>query len=124
MYNNKNDSINIKVCPYSKSKELGRLLGKEKTLELLYLLEERPRRYIELDKSLDKLSQSSLSRRLKMLQNLNIIKQQPSRSKSRDTHVYDFTLRGESLIKFLREYEKEVKLPLSQQKIIEIENKK
>jgi len=120
MYNNKKDSI-IKICPYGKCKELGRTLGKDGTLEILYFLEEEPRRYKDFDKILEKqLSQSSLSRRLKILQNLNIIKQQPKRSERRDTHVYDFTIRGESLMKFLKDYEKEIKLPLSQQKIIGI----
>ncbi len=121
MYINKKDYI-IKVCPYGKCQELCRTLGKNGTLEILYLLEKEPQRYKDIDRILDKkLSQSSLSRRLKILQNLNIIKQQPKRSERRDTHVYDFTLRGEDLMKFLKDYEKEVKLPLEQQKIIGIE---
>jgi len=33
---------------------------------------------------------------------------------------YNFTTRGELLMNFLKDYEKEIKLPLSQQKIIEI----
>ncbi len=120
MYNNKKDSI-IKICPYGKCQELCRTLGKNGSLEILYLLEEEPRRYKDIDRILEKqLSQSSLSRRLKILQNLNIIKQQPKRSERRDTHVYDFTLRGENLMKFLKDYEKEIKLPVSQQKITEI----
>lgn len=119
MYNNKKESI-IKICPYGKCKELGRTLGKDGTLEILYFLEKEPRRYKDLNKMLEKLSQSSLSRRLKILQALNIIKQQPQRSERRETHVYDFTLRGESLMNFLKDYEKEIKLPSDQQKIIEI----
>ena len=123
MYNNKKDSI-VKICPYGKCQELCRTLGKTGTLEILYFLEEEPKRYKDIDKLLDKkLSQSSLSRRLKILQNLNIIKQQPKRSERRDTHVYDFTLRGEDLMKFLKDYEKEIKLPLSQQKITKIATK-
>ena len=123
MYNNKKYDI-IKICPYGKCKELGKTLGKEGTLEILYLLEEKPQRYKDLDKMLEKISQSSLSRRLKILQTLNIIKQQPQRSERRETHVYDFTLRGESLMKYLKEYEKEIKLPSEQQKIVELENNK
>jgi len=118
--NNKTDIISVKIFPYGKSKELGRILGKEGTMELLTLLEEKPRRYIELDELLKTLSQSSLSRRLKILQDLNIIKQYPARSEQRDTHVYNFTTRGELLMNFLKDYEKEIKLPLEQQKIIEI----
>jgi len=126
MSNNSKDKTNatvIKIFPYRKSKELGRIIGKEGTMELLNLLEEKPRRYVELNKLLKMLSQSSLSRRLKILQDLTIIKQYPARSKQRDTHVYNFTARGELLMNFLKDYEKEIKLPLSQQKIIEIEKK-
>lgn len=124
MYNNKKDFI-IKIIPYGKCQELCRTLGKNGTLKLLYFLEKEPQRYKDIDKILEKqLSQSSLSRRLKVLQNLNIIKQQPKRSERRDTHVYDFTLRGEKLMKFLKDYEKEIKLPSSQQKIVKIKNSK
>ena len=118
MYNNINKPI--KITKFGKSKELGRIIGKYGTLEILSLLKEEPRRYKDLNYMIDNLSQSSLSRRLKILQNLNIIKQNPIRSKSRDTHVYDFTLRGEILMRFLDNYEKEINLPINQQKIIKI----
>ena len=128
--NNKNDknntksSRNIITHPYGKSQELNRIVGLEGTLKLLYLLEEAPRRYKDLYIALENLSQTSLSRRLKKLQTLNIIKQKPIRSKRRDTHEYIFTSRGEQLMKFFQDYEKEIQLPLEQQKIIGIENSK
>jgi hypothetical protein len=53
-----------------------------------------------------------------MLQNLNIIKKQPIRSKRRGTHVYGLTIRGEIFIKNFQDYEKEIILPSEQQKII------
>ena len=56
-----------------------------------------------------------------MLQNLDIIKKKPITSKRRETHVYDFTLRGIELMKFITSYEKTMTLPASQQKVIEIE---
>ena len=55
-----------------------------------------------------------------MLQNLDIIKKKPITSKRRERHVYDFTLRGIELMKFIKSYEKTMTLPSSQQKIIEI----
>lgn len=107
---------------YGKSQELCRTAGLEKTMKLLSMLEEQPRRYKDLDFALENLSQVSLSRRLKKLQLLNIIKQKPARSKRRDIHEYILTTRGELLMKFFQDYEKEIILPPEQQKITEIEN--
>lgn len=99
--------------------ELGNLLGQKGTIEILQLLEERPKKYTELEKTLN-LSHTSLLRRLTILQTLDIIKKCPIRSRRRETHEYDITIRGNELMKFIDSYEKEIKLPLSQQKIIEI----
>lgn len=109
-----------KITAYTKTKELGKILGKRGTIDILHLLEERPKKYTELETSIE-LSHTSLLRRLTMLQALDIIKKRPIRSKKRETHEYDLTLKGIELMKFITSYEKEVKLPLSQQKIIEIE---
>jgi len=83
----------------------------------LNLLDEKPRRYKDLDVSIS-LSQTSLTRRLIMLQNLDIIKKKPITSKRRETHVYDFTLRGIELMRFIKSYEKTMTLPPTQQKFI------
>lgn len=129
MYNNinnkndKNNTISSKISithPYGKSQELSRIIGLEGTMKILYLIEEEARRYKDLDITLEKLSQTSLSRRLKRLRSLNVIKQKPIRSKKRDTHEYILTLRGEKLMTFFQEYEKEITLPSEQQKITEI----
>jgi DNA-binding HxlR family transcriptional regulator len=111
-------SIDTKIPLFGKTKELGRIIGLEGTTELLNLLDERPRQYKDLEATLE-LSHTSLLRRLNILQNLDIIKKNPIRSQRRETHEYDLTLRGVELIKFINAYEKEVKLPLSQQKIVE-----
>ena len=116
------DEIKNKVYPFGKSMELCKLLGFNDTITLLDLLTESPKQFKDLATSLN-LSQPSLARRLTMLQTLNIIKKEPFRVKSRDTHTYNITIRGERLIKFIYSYEKEIKLPSSQQKIIEINNK-
>ena len=116
-------SIDTKIHLFGKTKELGRILGSEGTTELLNLLDERPRQYKDLEAALE-LSHTSLLRRLNILQTLDVIKKNPIRSQRRETHEYDLTIRGVELIKFINSYEKELKLPLSQQKIIELENGK
>ncbi len=113
------ESLEAKINPYSKSRELGKMLGLDETIDFLCLLSDCHMQYKDIASSLN-LSHPSLSRRLIMLQNLNIIKKEPFRSKSRDTHVYALTLRGEKLIKFLLSYEKEINVSSFQQKIMEI----
>ena len=99
-----------------KSKELGRVLGLDGTFDILYMLDEKPRQYKDLDAHID-FSQTSLSRRLTILQSLDIIKKRPIRLKKRKTNVYTLTIRGEDLMKFIVSWEKEMKLHLEQQKI-------
>ena len=112
-------STTLVITTFIKSKELGRVLGLDGTLEILDLLDERPRQYKDLDANID-FSQTSLSRRLNILQSLDVIKKQPIRSKRRETHEYALTQRGAELMKFINSYEKEVRLPLEQQKIVKI----
>ena len=114
--------VHIVLSLFEKSKELGRILGLDGTCEILSLLDEKPRQYKELDAKID-FSQTSLSRRLNILQSLDIIKKQPIRSKRRETHEYALTLRGTELMKFIVSYEKEMKLPVEQQKIIDVKKK-
>ena len=113
------EEIKTKICPFNKSIELCKILGLNETVILLDLLNESSKQFKDLAASLE-LSPPSLSRRLNMLQQLDIIKKEPFRSKSRDTHIYNLTLRGEQLIKFIHSYEKEIQLPLEQQKIINV----
>ena len=101
-----------------KTKEFGRVLGLDGTLELLNYIEELPRRYTDIE-NYSELSHASLLRRLNKFQELNIIRKQPIRSQHRGTHVYELTSRGEMFMKEFRDYENEIKLPVSQQKIIE-----
>lgn len=114
---NKVSPIVTKISTCIKTRELGNLLGQKGTVEILQLLEERPRKYTELE-TVSTLPHTSLLRRLTMLQTLDIIKKCPIRSRRRETHEYNLTLRGAELMKFINSYEKEVKLPLEQQKII------
>ena len=123
MIHNKSDKklpIDVKLCAFGKTKELGRVLGKEGTMEILDLLGEQPRQYTYLEKTIE-LSHTSLLRRLNRLKDLDMIEKEPIRSKRRETHTYNLTPRGEQLMKFSDSYEKEMTLPSSQQKIIEIE---
>jgi DNA-binding HxlR family transcriptional regulator len=97
------------VTLFGKSKELGRILGLKGTLELLLLLDEKPRQYKDLNASVD-FSHTSLSRRLNILQTLHLIKKQSIRSKRRIITRYTLTIRGAELMRFLLSYEKELKL--------------
>lgn len=113
---NKTLSVTI-IRQYNKTMELGNLLGQKGTIEILQLLDERPKKYTELERTLN-LSHTSLLRRLTILQTLDIIKKLPIKSKRRETHEYGLTIRGNDLMKFINSYEKEIKLPLEQQEII------
>jgi len=106
----------IKIGIFNKTKELGKILGLDGTLELLNLLDQHPLRYKDLE-SLLNFSHASLLRRLEMLQELGIIKKSPIRSNRRETHEYVLTSRGIDLMKFIISYEKEVNLPIIQRKI-------
>jgi DNA-binding HxlR family transcriptional regulator len=106
-----------------KSKEFGNLIGLDGTLELLIFIEKNPRRYSDIE-SFSELSHASILRRLNKLQMLNIIKKQPIRSNRRGTHQYELTIRGEIFMKIFRDFDQEIKLPISQQKILEVENNK
>jgi len=110
----------VKISSYNKTKELGRIIGLDGTTDILDLLDEKPRRYGEIE-SIIELSHATLLRRLNKLQLLNILKKKPIRSKRRETHVYDFTLCGIDTMRFIKSYDKEVSQSLSQKKIIEIE---
>jgi len=109
-----------RIYSYGKSKELGKLLGLDDTIQILICLMESPQQYKEIICQIS-LSDPSLSRRLKIMQSLNIIKKQPIRSRKRSTHAYSLTIRGEKLMKFIESYEREIKISAEQQKIIEIE---
>jgi len=110
--------VTTRLYRCNKTMELGNLLGQRGTIEILQLLEERPKKYTEIEKTLN-LPHTSLLRRLIILQTLDIIKKLPIKSKRRETHEYGLTIRGNELMKFIYSYEKEIKLPLSQQKIVE-----
>jgi DNA-binding HxlR family transcriptional regulator len=116
---NKTSPVVTKISTCIKTMELGNLLGQKGTIEILHLLEERPKKYTELETTLN-LSHTSLLRRLTLLQTLDMVKKQPIRSKRRETHEYDLTLRGNELMKFINLYEKTIILPKTQQRVIEI----
>ncbi len=117
--NSKGERETVKINVYERTKELGKIIGCKGTTAILYLLDERPRQYTELDSKLE-LSHATFLRQLNMLKILNLIETKSIKSKRRKTHIYDLTDRGVELMKFINSYEKEIKLPLEQQKIPEI----
>ena len=113
----------LRIGMYDQTKELGKNIGLEATVDIICLLDEQPRQYKEIASSI-KLPHTTLERRLKMLQTLHIIKKKPITSNRRETHAYNLTIMGMELMKFFKIYEKTMTLPASQQKVIEIENNK
>jgi DNA-binding HxlR family transcriptional regulator len=120
--NNKN-YYSMKVNLYEKTKQLGRTLSHEGVTDILHALNERPKQYKELTAE-TRLSNATFERAIKELLAINIIKKNPITSNNRETHQYDLTPNGLQMMKFVKSYEKEIKLPLEQQKIIEIEKNK
>jgi len=81
-------------------KEIGNLLGKRCTVEILqYLSSHDPMRYKEL-KMLLNCDDKMLSRRLKKLKEYHIVKQLSISPVKREIHEYTLTEKGEELIKF------------------------
>jgi len=115
------DSKAIKIQTYLKTTELGRIVGKKGTVKLLCMLDQFPCQYKELN--CDELPSTTLNNRLKELQSVDIIKKTPITSNRRETHHYGLTLSGVELMKFIQKYEKIMKLPIEQQKIINVEEK-
>jgi DNA-binding HxlR family transcriptional regulator len=121
MYNKNIDSNSVvKIHLYGKTKQLGRTLSHEGVTDILHALKERPKKYKELTLETD-LPNSTLERVIKELLGLHIIKKNPITSENRDTHQYDLTPNGLQLMKFIKSYEKEITLPLEQQRIIDVE---
>ncbi|HVQ01596.1 MAG TPA: hypothetical protein VMT57_08785 [Candidatus Thermoplasmatota archaeon] len=112
-----------KIGFHGKSQDLGKILGHKGVTDILYLLNESPRQYKHLVKELN-LANATLEVALNQLESIQIIKTMPITSKNRETHQYHLTLIGVELLRFLSSYEKMISLPLSQQKIIEIEKTK
>jgi DNA-binding HxlR family transcriptional regulator len=96
----------IKICSYTNSMELGRLLGLNETIRMLNMIKESPKQYKDLISNVS-ISDPSLSRRLKMLQCLNIIEKEKIRSDGRKTHSYNLTFQGEKVMRFIEIFEKE-----------------
>ena len=108
--------INIGVL--ANTKQLCRVLSHKGPLEILYALQERPKQFKELFAELN-LASSTFEDALTDLYNSTfVIKKNPITSKNRETHQYALTQSGKELMKFIQTYEKIIKIPQSQQKII------
>jgi DNA-binding HxlR family transcriptional regulator len=112
----------IKVTAFLKSKELGKILGLDGTMDILNLLDHGPCQHKFIDEE-QFIPTSTLTRRLKELQAIDIIKKNPITSNRRDTHQYDLTKSGMELMKFIHIYEKIMKIPNEQQTLIKINHK-
>lgn len=109
----------FKITTFQKSKELGKIIGLDGTTEILTLLDQGPCQHKEIDGE-QFIPTSTLTRRLKELQAADIIKKNPITSNRRDTHQYNLTHSGIELMKFIHKYEKIIKMPVEQKKIVEV----
>jgi DNA-binding HxlR family transcriptional regulator len=112
-----------KILPYNNTIELGRAIGFEGTMEILSFLFSGSKRYRDIEASIE-IKKTTLVRQLKRLQALKIIETHEIFAEGRKTHEYAITQNGKDLLRFSKEYEKRMRIPLEQQKIIEIEKTK
>jgi len=90
---------------YTTIKEIGRVLGKDKTAEIIFLLSNEPMRNKQLKKVL-KCNDNTLSRRLDKLQEYGVIDKLPVTLGNKKSHEYTITVLGQELIRFFRNYER------------------
>jgi|GEM_PF-5266640 len=109
-----------KIRPYSNIIELGRTIGFEGTMEILSFLFNGSKRYRDIEANIE-VKKTTLVRQLKKLQALKIIETHEIFAEGRKTHEYAITQNGKDLLRFSNEYEKRMRIPVEQQKIIEIE---
>jgi DNA-binding HxlR family transcriptional regulator len=90
-------------------------------MEILSLLYNGSKRYRDFD-AVKEIKTTTLVRQLKRLRALKLIEMHDIFAEGRKTHEYAITQNGKDLLRFSKEYEKRMRIPLEQQKIIEIEN--
>lgn len=92
-----------KIELFKTIKEIGNLLGKKGTIEILQYLSYDPMRYKDLKKLLN-CHHNMLSRRLKKLKEYNLITQLPVFIEREKIDEYTLTEKGQELIKFFRTF--------------------
>lgn len=92
-----------KIELFKTIKDIGNLLGKKGTIEILQYLSYDPMRYTELKKLLN-CHHNMLSRRLKKLKEYGLIEPLTIILEKEKTHEYTLTEKGQELIKFFRNF--------------------
>lgn len=115
-----NHEKTYKIRPFGNTIELGRTIGFEGTMEILSFLFNGSKRYRDIEANVE-IKKTTLVRQLKRLQALKIIETHEIFAEGRKTHEYAITQNGKDLLRFSNEYEKRMRIPLEQQKIIDIE---
>ena len=112
----------IKISYYNNTRELGRVLSHNGVTAILYVINEGPKQYKDIKKE-TKLPNSTLEDCLNGLKAIKIIDTRKISSNNRDTHQYHFTPIGKELLRFIKTYERTIKIPESQQQIIQADSK-
>jgi len=89
---------------YQTTREVGNIISKEKSIDLLYYCSYEPMRYKKLQE-LTKCKDNTLTRRLHTLVNCGLLNRMDVRINNKKTHEYVITDLGQELIKFFRNYE-------------------
>ena len=95
-----------KIQLYKSIKEISNILSWDYSIDIVFLLSKEPMRYKQIKKEL-KLSDNTLSRRLKKLSKYKIIKKLEVSFGTRSGHEYIITELGQELIRFFKNYEME-----------------
>lgn len=100
---------NIETITYRETflivKNISNILSQDFTVDILFHLSLEPMRYTQL-KQIVNCSDATLSRRIKKLQEYNIIKKLPVTFGNKQSHEYTITNLGQELIKFFNNFNK------------------
>ena len=118
-----NSSV-IQVGVFENSRKLGRILSHEGTIQVLSALQEKPKQFRELNVELGLPSTTFESALRDLSKEVNVIRKNPIVANNRETHQYVLNPIGKELIRFIANYERFMSLPITQQEILNVENKK
>ena len=93
-----------KIQLYKSIKEISNILSWDNSIDIVFLLSKEPMRYKQIKKEL-KLSDNTLSRRLKKLSKYKIIEKLEVKFGTRIGYEYTITELGQELIRFFKNYE-------------------
>lgn len=111
----------VTITPYSYSTQLGKILGSNNIIHLLFQISEQPMRYTEITNATD-IPKTTLTTHLNSLVDYHILDKQQTTIKGRKTHLYSVTKIGMDILKFFERFERITSIDITQQKLVETTN--